>query len=87
MSFLLVYKKRTIYLTDDTWVKQTNPSSLNERRDAGYKLEDNIYNDIVDYETDVVMLYHKKRCEDLLMSDEGVKQKEGLLTPYMDNNE
>ena len=38
--------KRIIYLTDDTWVKQTNGNSLNERRDTGYNPQYNINSNI-----------------------------------------
>ena len=86
--------KRTIYLTDDTWVKQASTGSLNERRDTGYKPQyninsnikknnkDNIYNKIIDYDTDGVMLWHGKRCETVPMSEEETKEMEDLLSEF-----
>lgn len=91
--------KRTIYLTDDTWGKQTNTNSLNERSYTGCKPQyninsnikknnkDNIYNKIIDYDTDGVMLWHGKRCEAFPMSDEETNEMEDLLAPFIDNDE
>ena len=55
----------------------------------GVELNENIFNKIISYDTDGVMLWHGQRCESEPCSEEEIKELEELLKPFRggDSNE
>ena len=76
--------KRTIYLTDNIWVKYKDSSRIKNEKELGHMSEHNINknNKIIDYDTDGVMLWNGVRCESKPCSKSEHDELNSLLAEF-----
>lgn len=83
-------KQRSITLTSNVWKGISNGAVVNKEGDVPYMKEYNnkinnnkeIYNKIISYDTDGVMLWNDKRCESVPPTKEEQKEMEDLLSEF-----
>lgn len=83
-------KQRSITLTSNVWNQISNDVVVNKEEDVPYMKEYNnkinnnkkIYNKIISYDTDGVMLWNGKRCESVPPTPEEQKEMENLLSEF-----
>lgn len=83
-------KQRSITLTSNVWKGISNDVVVNKEEDVPYMKEYNnkinnnkeIYNKIISYDTDGVMLWNGKRCESVSPTKEEQKEMEDLLSEF-----
>lgn len=83
-------KQRSITLTSNVWKEISNDVVANKEEDVPYMKENNnkinnnkeIYNKIISYDTDGVMLWNCKRCELVPPTKDEQKEMEDLLSEF-----
>lgn len=79
-------KQRSVTLTSDVWNQISNNEVVNKEEDITYMKEYKIFNKIISYDTDGVMLWHGKRCESVEPTEEERKEIEDLLSEFRDDD-
>ena len=77
--------KRTIYLTDNVWVKYKDSIGLKKCNELGHLKEHNNKvnnNKIIDYDTDGVMLWNGVRCESTPCNKEELDELNSILAEF-----
>lgn len=84
-------KQRSITLTSNVWNVISNNEVVNKEEEITYMKEYNnnkeIFNKIISYDTDGVMLWHGKRCESVEPTEEERKEMEDLLSEFRDGDD
>lgn len=78
-------KQRNITLKSNVWKGISNNEIVNKEEEITYMKEYNnkeIFNKIISYDTDGVMLWHGKRCESVEPTEEERKEMEDLLSEF-----
>ena len=88
-------KQISITLTSNVWKRISNNEVVNKEEGITYMKEYNnkinnnkgIFNKIISYDTDGVMLWHGKRCESVEPTEEERKEMEDLLSEFMGDDD
>ena len=84
-------KQRSITLTSNIWKGISDNEVVNKEEEITYMKEYNnnkeIFNKIISYDTDGVMLWHGKRCESVEPTEEERKEMEDLLSEFRDGDD
>ena len=87
-------KQRSITLTSNVWKGISNNEVVNKEEEITYMKEYNnkinnkeIFNKIISYDADGVMLWHGKRCESVEPTEEEKKEMEDLLSEFRDGDD
>ena len=88
-------KQRSVTLTSNVWNQISNNEVVNKKEDITYMKEYNnkinnnkeIFNKIISYDTDGVMLWNGKRCESVEPTEEERKEMENLLSEFMGDDD
>ena len=83
-------KQRSITLTSNVWKGISNDVVVNKEEDVPYMKEYNnkinnnkeIFNKIISYDTDGVMLWHGKRCKSVEPTEEERKEMEDIIESF-----
>lgn len=87
-------KQRSITLKSNVWKGISNNEVVNKQEGITYMKEYNnkinnnkeIFNKIISYDTDGVMLWHGKRCKSVEPTEEERKEMEDLLREFRDDD-
>lgn len=88
-------KQRSITLKSNVWKGISNNEVVNKEEEITYMKEYNnkinnnkeIFNKIISYDTDGVMLWHGKRCELVEPTEEERKEMEDLLSEFRESDD
>ena len=87
-------KQRSITLKSNVWKGISNNEVVNKEEEITYMKEYNnkinnkeIFNKIISYDTDGVMLWHSKRCESVEPTEEERKEMEDLLSEFRESDD
>ena len=87
-------KQRSITLKSNVWKGISNNEVVNKEEEITYMKEYNnkinnkeIFNKIISYDTDGVMLWHGKRCESVEPTEEERKEMEDLLSEFRESDD
>ena len=88
-------KQRSITLTNNVWKGINNNEVVNKEEEITYMNEYNnkinnnkeIFNKIISYDIDGVMLWNGKRCESVEPTEEERKEMENLLSEFRDDDD
>lgn len=82
-------KQRSITLKSNVWKGISNNEVVNKEEEITYMKDYNnkeIFNKIISYDTDGVMLWHGKRCKSVEPTEEERKEMEDLLREFRDDD-
>ena len=88
-------KQRSITLKSNVWKGISNNEVVNKKEEITYMKEYNnkinnnkeIFNKIISYDTDGVMLWHGKRCKSVEPTEEERKEMEDLLSEFRESDD
>ena len=88
-------KQRSITLKSNVWKGISNNEVVNKEEEITYMKEYNnkinnnkeVFNKIISYDTDGVMLWHGKRCESVEPTEEERKEMEDLLSEFRESDD